>query len=52
MTYWKLSTCGCDLFNYTAIKFVTHTASVWLNRYVHSIYVTNIKRAIITLIFF
>ena len=32
VTYSKLSTCGCDLFNYRAIKLVTYIVCMCLNR--------------------
>ena len=32
MTYCKFSSCGCDLFNYRAIKLVTYTVCMCLNR--------------------
>ena len=32
MTFCKFWTCGCDLFNYRAIKLVTYTICMCLNR--------------------
>ena len=32
VTYYKFSTCSCDLFNYRAIKLVTYTVCMCLNR--------------------
>ena len=32
VTYYKFSSCGCDLFNYRAIKLVTYTVCMCLNR--------------------
>ena len=32
VTFCNISTCGCDLFNYRAIKLVTYTVCMWLNR--------------------
>ena len=46
----QILTCGCDLFNYTAIKLVTYISlfvCAWIG-HVHSVYVTNIKKGLIT----
>ena len=59
--YIKISTYGCDLFNYLIIKWVTYTVAMCLNRsciqcvcdwicHVHSVYVTEYNRVIITII--
>ena len=59
--YVKISTCGCDLFNYLIIKKFTYTEWMCLKRsciqclcdwicHLHSVYVTDNNRVIITII--
>ena len=50
VTYCKFSTFGFNLFNYLAVKFVTYTVSLCLNR-LRTIYMWLIKKGeIITVI--